>query len=96
RLTIRWTPGHVDVAGNERADTEAKRAAQEGSSARKELPHALRQRLPRSKAAARQDNMAQLKAEIRREWTLSPRYERIRRYDPKLPSDAYLTLAARI
>ncbi|KAJ6615795.1 hypothetical protein B0H10DRAFT_1660338, partial [Mycena sp. CBHHK59/15] len=51
RITVRWTPGHVDVAGNERADAEAKRAAQEGSSATKELPHMFRQRLPCSKAA---------------------------------------------
>ncbi|KAJ6510340.1 hypothetical protein C8R45DRAFT_766627, partial [Mycena sanguinolenta] len=27
-ITIRWSPGHVGITGNERADEEARRAAQ--------------------------------------------------------------------
>ncbi|KAJ6619028.1 hypothetical protein B0H10DRAFT_1794293 [Mycena sp. CBHHK59/15] len=68
-----WTPGHVDVAGNERADMEAKHAAEEGSSARHELPVALRPALPFSKSAAWQTYcyMAQLKVQVKEWWEVS-------------------------
>ncbi|KAL1661469.1 hypothetical protein GGF50DRAFT_61032, partial [Schizophyllum commune] len=42
KLAIRWGKGHVGIAGNERADTEAKKAAQGESSPAHELPHFLR------------------------------------------------------
>ncbi|KAJ3881817.1 ribonuclease H-like domain-containing protein, partial [Lentinula edodes] len=41
RVTISWIPGHLGVEGNERADEEAKRAAQGRSSPRSCLPRQL-------------------------------------------------------
>ena len=29
KITIKWVPGHQNIAGNEKADAEAKRAARE-------------------------------------------------------------------
>jgi ribonuclease HI len=48
-LVIRWTPGHINIKGNEEADKEAKAAAKHGSSPNQKLPAQLRGTLPRSK-----------------------------------------------
>ena len=53
-LTLRWVPGHQDVAGNEQADTEAKLAAAGDSSSIRLLPTALRRTLPVSHSKAKQ------------------------------------------
>lgn len=53
-ITIRWAPGHVDIAGNERADEEAKKAAQHQDSSGLDLiPRVLQRKLPWSKSAVR-------------------------------------------
>ncbi|KAG2343931.1 hypothetical protein BDR05DRAFT_863909, partial [Suillus weaverae] len=41
KLTVRWTPGHQRIPGNEAADEQAKKAARGESSAPKELPKSL-------------------------------------------------------
>ncbi|KAJ7146803.1 hypothetical protein C8R44DRAFT_550782, partial [Mycena epipterygia] len=94
RLTIRWAPGHRDIVGNERADIEAKRAAQEGSSESTSIPLSYRDRiLPWSRSARKQQFNAQLKRHVAAEWRKSPRRHRIKRYDPSFPSAKYLRLA---
>ncbi|KAG2038083.1 hypothetical protein BDR03DRAFT_862685 [Suillus americanus] len=72
-LTIRWTPGHIDIEGNELTDTEAKKAAGGHSIAPPLLPHCLRKHsrnkpatailLPCSKSALKQQKYEQLKKE---------------------------------
>ncbi|RPD56718.1 hypothetical protein L227DRAFT_508107, partial [Lentinus tigrinus ALCF2SS1-6] len=52
-LTLRWVPGHQDIAGNEQADCEAKLAAAGDSSSIRLLPPALRRPLPVSLAKAK-------------------------------------------
>jgi ribonuclease HI len=41
-IPIRWTPGHVGIEGNEKADIEAKKAARGLTSETKSLPNTLR------------------------------------------------------
>ena len=35
-LLVKWVPGHMDITGNEKADSEAKKAITDGSSPRSE------------------------------------------------------------
>ena len=51
-ILIRWTPGHMGIIGNKKADEEAKKVARDGSSPSNRLLAPLRKRLPRSKSAA--------------------------------------------
>jgi hypothetical protein len=88
-LLIRWTPGHIDIEGNEEADKEAKAAAKHGSSPNQKLPSQLRKTLPRSKSAVQQAFHAKLKRAAAKVWQKSPRYERMKRIDAALPSDKF-------
>ncbi|KAJ6570535.1 hypothetical protein DFH09DRAFT_871408, partial [Mycena vulgaris] len=96
RITIRWCPGHCDVAGNERAGTEAKRAAQDGSSPDTSIPPAFRGRLPWSRSAAKQTFNAATKLKVAAEWRKSARYHRVRCFDLSLPSAKFMKLTDRI
>ncbi|KAJ7932019.1 hypothetical protein B0H13DRAFT_2308170 [Mycena leptocephala] len=93
-ITVRWSPGHVGVTGNERADGEAKKAAQEQvSSSPHNIPHRIRGDLPWSRSAVQQSLNANRKAVVERQWKASPRYARTMRYDQKLPAGSYIALA---
>ncbi|KAJ7123435.1 hypothetical protein C8R44DRAFT_590458, partial [Mycena epipterygia] len=81
-----WCPGHRGIARNERADEEAKRAAQEGSSVDTSIPTTFRKTLPWSRSAHQQRFNAKQKSVVAAEWRKSPRYHCIKRYDPSLPS----------
>lgn len=92
-LTIRWTAGHVGITGNEKADKEAKRAADGRSSASSELPRYLRKKLKLSVSALRQVNNKERNETWKREWTSSKGYRRLRTKDTLTPaSQKYLTL----
>ena len=93
-LLICWTPGHSDIAGNEQADEEAKKAAEEGSSTNNKLPKPLRGPLPRSKSAACQAHHGKLKRVAAKQWRKSPRYQHIEHIDSSLPSKTFLKLIA--
>ena len=53
RINLKWIAAHKDVIGNEKADTEAKKAAAGDSSPPESLPPPLRNPLPRSANAAK-------------------------------------------
>jgi ribonuclease HI len=86
-----WTPGHEGIEGNERADEEAKRAAEQGSNARKDLPPFVRRKLlPISISATRCFLKREIKSKWINEWSKSPRYQTASNIDCSLPSNNYV------
>ena len=83
-VTIRWIPGHSDVAGNEEADRQAKRAAKGETSTMETIPACLRKPLPISKAAARREFRRKLTEAAARTWATSQRYRKFSHIDPAL------------
>jgi ribonuclease HI len=57
KLRVRWISTHSEVMGNERADAEAKRAAQGLSSLAHMLPPVLHNSIPHSATALKQDHL---------------------------------------
>ena len=93
RYTLRWVPGHRNHEGNERADTEAKAAAQGDSSPEADLPTWLtRAPLPASLSKIRQSLNLRFRTAAIAEWSLSPRAQTAMRIDPCLPSSAFMRL----
>lgn len=97
RMTMMWTPGHEDILGNERADEEAKAAAQgtKELSPPAQLPRCLRYKggyPPVNKSAARQDFRKQQKREWGQECAAQHRFRRLHAIDASLPSNRFLKL----
>lgn len=91
QLTIGWVSGHDGVEGNERADSEAKIAASEGSSPEDELPEALQgSALLSSLSALGGAFKEMLRARWKSLWAKSPRKGRMDKVDNKLPSHSFL------
>ena len=89
-----WVPGHEDIDGNEKADEEAKQAAEVGSSPRRKLPTLLRRKdLPISISATRQALKGNIKKQWKTEWKVSPRHALSSNVDYSLPSDNFMHIA---
>ena len=92
-LQLHWTPGHLDFQPNERADEEAKLAAQGSSSNVNDLPVYLRHKpLPLSVSALRQEHTTLLQKNWKRRWKTSPGYSSLHVIDQSLPSKKYMKL----
>ncbi|KAI0275881.1 hypothetical protein BGY98DRAFT_877955, partial [Russula aff. rugulosa BPL654] len=76
-LTVRWTAGHVGIPGNEKADREAKRAADGHSSNSNDLPKYLRKKLKHSVSALRQTNNKTNNDNWKKEWQASKGFRRL-------------------
>ena len=73
RLSIRWISSHSKVKGNEDVDRAAKEAAAGRSSPIANLPHLLRNPLPVSASALKQEYNANLRWKWKDLWDASPR-----------------------
>lgn len=89
KITIRWTPGHEGILGNEAADVEAKNAAQGIITPCRDLPGLLKSPLPISRSATKQNYRESLKKRADKSWKKSPRYARFNTSDISPPANKF-------
>ena len=93
QLKISWISGHDGITGNDKADEEAKMAAQGASSPWNELPPLLQSGpLLLSSTTAKQHYRLKLTTEWRQHWAKSLRHQHAAKIDPKLPATLFLKL----
>ena len=89
KFTIRWSPGHAGLVGNEAVDIEAKKAACSPTHNVKSRFGILTKALPISRATHRLKlTVSATKAQFRAFQT-SPRIQRTRRFDTSMPSSRF-------
>jgi ribonuclease HI len=86
RIHLEWVPGHMEIKGNELADTHAKMASEGNTSNLADLPHILRKCLPESVAALKAQRKGTILQRWRKDWSQSPRFEKMSRVDSTLPN----------
>jgi ribonuclease HI len=89
-LTLRWTAGHVGIAGNEIADREARKAAQGMRTDKNSLPVFLKRKLTVNPSAVLQNRNAKIKQSWIRDWRKSKKGGTIAKIDKNTPSVHFL------
>ena len=94
-LTVRWTAGHQGIADNEKANREAKHAADSHNSNSKDLPKYIRKKLKHSVSALQQANNKERNEKWKEEWQASKHYRCFKAKDIISPaSQKFLTLTS--
>lgn len=88
-LGLHWISSHSKVKGNEKADELAKEAANGTSSARINLPHILRNPLPTSASAMKQEYHSKLRDKWEKYWEESDRSQRVALIDDEFPFNSF-------
>lgn len=84
-LRLTWVAGHEGSTGNEAVDVLAKAATEFSSSGRDLLPDRLKNTLPNSVVASKQDARQITKLSFKKWWKQSKGYRRVGAIDPSLP-----------
>ncbi|KAE9382733.1 hypothetical protein BT96DRAFT_760761, partial [Gymnopus androsaceus JB14] len=92
RLTIQWTPGHVGVEGDEKADELAKRAAEGEYTPLTDPNSCLSHPLPSSHAAMVAAFTKHTRTSWAKEWNSSSQDRHLKRFDTGLPSSSFYKL----
>ena len=90
KLAIKWSAGHCGIEGNERADREAKKAADGTNSLAERLPPLLRKPLLINPSAAKRAYNDELSNTWKKDWMRSERGKRLRTTDDTAPSAKFL------
>ena len=88
-LKVKWISSHSKVWGNEKVDELAKNAAEGRSDRRNRLPQLLREDLPISASATKQEYHNVLKGKWRATWDISERSQRPLLAEDNFPFNAY-------
>ena len=96
-LSVRWVPGHTNIAGNEAVDVEAKKAAEGETSRTDLLPSVLRRKhapvqLPYNKSALIQNHNTLVATKAKATFASSRRGTLMHKVDPSLPSAKFTRL----
>jgi ribonuclease HI len=89
RPKLQWIAAHKEAKGNEKADEEAKKAAQGDSSPVESLPDVLRSSLPPSVGVTKHQFLLKLREEWLESWKRSPRRARLEKIDEDFPFDKH-------
>jgi ribonuclease HI len=89
KFALKWVAEHKGMAGNERVNEEAKRAAQGESSPPEDLPPILRKPLPISTTAIKQEFAEKQKAKWLETWKTSPHYARFQHINVNFPFNKF-------
>jgi hypothetical protein len=88
-----WIKGHADVKGNNKVDEEAKKVVKGKMSKAHNLPVYLAvNKLPMSTVAVKQEYERKIKERWKTKWESSPRYPKLSRINPTMPSNKYAHL----
>jgi len=90
KLTLRWTAGHFGIEGNEKADSEVKKAASGLTTLTKQLPPFLRKPILINPSAVKRKHNDDLKKKWKEDWQASKRGKKALRLDKTTPSDKFL------
>ena len=96
KSALSWVAAHQGVAGNERVDEEAKKAAQGESSLLEKLPPILCRQLPYSASAVKQEFANLQKVRWREAWQDSPHYARLQHINPNFPFNKFRKLSEQL
>jgi len=89
KLKLQWVPGHEGIEGNEKANTEAKRAAEGSHRDQRNKHYQLIRGIPDSKPATRQTLRAKIRKEYGKEFQKAPRYNKAIKYNTRAPSSSF-------